>query len=76
MNLQRIREKAEPILKKNGITFAGVFGSRARNEYQEDSDLDILVRFESRPGFFDFVRMERELSQQIGLRLIWSQKSL
>ena len=41
-----------------------LFGSIARGEGQEGSDVDILVEYESgaRVGMFQFVRLRRELS--------------
>ena len=45
-----------------------LFGSVLRNDFGPDSDVDVLVRFESEhtPGLFGIVRMERELSELFG----------
>lgn len=45
-----------------------LFGSVARGESQESSDVDILVEFapQARVGLFQFVRLRRELSQLLG----------
>ncbi len=45
-----------------------LFGSVLRDDFGPDSDVDVLVRFESEytPGLFGIVRMERELSELFG----------
>jgi hypothetical protein len=41
----------------------GVFGSQVRGEAMPGSDLDILVEFDEAPTLFEFVRLQRRLSQ-------------
>ncbi len=38
----------EPALREKGVTSLAIFGSRARGDARDDSDLDVLV--EIRPG--------------------------
>lgn len=45
----------------------GVFGSYVRHEANTNSDLDILVEFETPPTLFEFVRLQEYLSQVLGL---------
>jgi predicted nucleotidyltransferase len=40
-----------PILIENDVDKAGIFGSFARNEAKEDSDIDILVKFKAEKAF-------------------------
>ncbi|HML25589.1 MAG TPA: nucleotidyltransferase domain-containing protein [Methanomethylovorans sp.] len=42
-----------PILTKNDVDKAGIFGSFARDEANEDSDIDILVKFKGTKSLFD-----------------------
>ena len=42
-DIERIKLKALPILKKYKIVRAGIFGSYARNEQTENSDIDIII---------------------------------
>lgn len=44
------------------------FGSVLRDDFTEDSDVDVLVEFEQGhvPGFLRLARMERELSELLG----------
>jgi len=57
--------KTQPVLK------AWLFGSYARGEEREDSDVDIIVKFDrSLPiGLFAFVRMHRELEERLGRKV-------
>ncbi|HLD72891.1 MAG TPA: nucleotidyltransferase family protein [Candidatus Nanoarchaeia archaeon] len=64
-SLKRIIKIALPILRKNGAVKAGIFGSYARGEQTKDSDLDLLVRLKSGKGFFDLIRLERELKLKL-----------
>lgn len=50
--------------KRNHIKKLSVFGSFARDDFDSESDIDLLVEFErgKTPGFFDLVRMEEQLS--------------
>ena len=45
-----------------------LFGSYAREEAKEESDLDILVEFEQDApiGLFEFARLRRRLSELVG----------
>lgn len=45
----------------------GIFGSYARDEQTEGSDLDVLVEFEQPIGLLDLVRLENELSDRLGV---------
>lgn len=57
------------ILTGHGASFIAIFGSRARGEGGEDSDLDVLVRFSEKKSLMDIVRIERELSENIGIKV-------
>ncbi len=47
--LQRLRAHKAILAQRFGVTNLALFGSVARNEMSDDSDIDILVRFD-RPG--------------------------
>lgn len=67
-----------PFLKaKYHIKQLGVFGSVVRGEQTKESDIDILVEFDSPIGFFDFIRLENFLSKKLQKRVdLVSKKSL
>lgn len=54
------------ICQANDVKMLGVFGSMARGESTEGSDVDLLVRFSRRKGLLAMVRLEREMSEAIG----------
>ena len=54
---------------RNGIVRLRVFGSFARGEESEGSDLDLLADFASRKTLLDLVRIEREFSERLGVRV-------
>ncbi len=58
--------KREELARDYGVTQIGVFGSWARDEATEDSDIDLLVEFEHSPGFFKFLELEEQLSAWLG----------
>lgn len=64
---QQIAEyfKTQPVLK------AWIFGSYARGEEREDSDVDLLVKFDrSIPiGLFAYLRIHRELEEKLGRKV-------
>jgi predicted nucleotidyltransferase len=47
----------------------GIFGSYAREENRPDSDLDILISLNTAISLFQLVRMERELSELLGVKV-------
>jgi uncharacterized protein len=68
-DIKGIEKKITPILKRNDVEFAGVFGSYARGEAKENSDIDIIVRFSAPKGFFGLIGLERELSETLGIKV-------
>ena len=47
----------------------GLFGSYAREEDNQDSDIDILVSFRTTPSLLDLARIHRELSGILGKKV-------
>ncbi|AEK36121.1 nucleotidyltransferase domain-containing protein [Corynebacterium variabile] len=65
--LQRRRPQVLEILRQAGITNPRVFGSVARGEDHEDSDIDLLVDLPKGFGLFDLSAVEQELSGILGV---------
>lgn len=70
-NFRLDKDKLKEICDRSGVEFLGLFGSVARGDGREDSDVDVLVRFSNRgiKGLLAFVRMERELSRVFGRKV-------
>lgn len=45
----------------------GIFGSYARGEQKQDSDLDILIHFKDRMGLLALVQIEQALADELGI---------
>jgi hypothetical protein len=54
------------ICHQNNVAMIGVFGSVARGEATEHSDIDLLVRFSKGKSLLSLVRLEREISTALG----------
>ncbi len=67
--IQDIQYKIAPILKKYGVVKAGVFGSYARGESHENSDIDLLVVFDKKTNYFDYMVLKDELEDSLGSKV-------
>jgi len=47
----------------------GIFGSMARGEATDKSDIDLLVKFSKRKSLLALVKLERELSTILGRKV-------
>ena len=54
------------LCKKHGVATISLFGSMARNEGTEASDIDLLVSFSRPVSLLQMVALERELSKTLG----------
>ena len=72
---QVLREYLPELRERYGVRSLGIFGSYVRGEQRKRSDLDILVEFDRAPTLFEFVRLERYLSDQLGIRVDLVMKS-
>ena len=62
------KEKIIEICRRNDIEFCSLFGSFARGEATEDSDIDLLVRF-SKPKGFDWLDAAFEIEDTLGRKV-------
>ena len=68
--LRQLRANAEG-LKTSHVRHLAIFGSVARDEAQESSDVDILIEFEpgAPVGLLEFVRLRRLLRDTLGCQV-------
>jgi len=53
----------------------GIFGSYARQEQTETSDIDVLVEFSETPSLLKFINLENYLSDNLGIKVDLVHKS-
>ena len=63
--LEEIREKIRPILRRHGVRKAGLFGSFVRGAMSKDSDLDIVVEIDDDLSLLDFIGVKLELEDAL-----------
>ncbi len=66
------QDKPEEFCQRNHIKKLSLFGSVLRDDFTEDSDIDVLVEFEEghTPGLIKLAGMEIELSDVFGGRKV------
>jgi predicted nucleotidyltransferase len=64
--LEEIPEKIAPILRRHGVSRAALFGSFARREMKESSDIDILVDLADDMSLLDLVALKLDLEEAVG----------
>lgn len=75
--IERIKRKVLPILRRHGVRKAAVFGSFARGESNKNSDLDLLVELEDEKTLLDLASLKVELEESLKMRVdVLTYKSL
>jgi len=59
----------QALIERYGIKEIGIFGSYARGEQDRQSDVDILVDFSRSLSLLEFVHLENELSELLGIKV-------
>jgi len=63
-SMSKYKKKLIPILKRNGVVKAGIFGSVARGEEKKSSDIDVLIKVMGRKfSLLDLIGLEMELEK-------------
>lgn len=77
MNREEIFKKITQELINRGVKKIAVFGSYARKEEKPESDIDIVAEFLGRKSLLELVRIERELSEVLGIKVdLLTEKSI
>lgn len=69
MTIASIKKSIVPVLKTQGVTKAGIFGSFATGTEKKNSDVDILVSFKGVPSLLDLVRLKLKLESKVGRKV-------
>jgi predicted nucleotidyltransferase len=67
--LNILKNKKKDLEKKYPISELALFGSYARGDFNEHSDIDILVDFGGRIDGFDFIRLAHELEDAFSTKI-------
>jgi uncharacterized protein len=65
----RIAQALPEFRRRYPIGSIGIFGSWARGEQTDESDVDLLVSFDEAVGFFSFIELREELEALLGVRV-------
>jgi len=57
------------LCQENDVAKLEVFGSAARDETNDDSDIDLLVEFSKRKSLLALVSLERKMSAALGRKV-------
>ncbi|WP_454657687.1 nucleotidyltransferase family protein [Bosea beijingensis] len=71
MNQDQLKQRIlaiRPDLRARGVSHMALFGSRARGDARQDSDVDLMIEVDD-PGFslIDLAGIQQDLSEAIGL---------
>jgi predicted nucleotidyltransferase len=62
-------DKLVELCRQNDVRQIGVFGSVARGEAGEQSDIDLVVSFSKRISLLKMVALERQISDALGRKV-------
>lgn len=68
-HIEEIRIKILPVLQCYDVVRAAIFGSFARGEMKEGSDIDILVEFKGEKSLLDLAGLKIELEERLGKKV-------
>lgn len=68
-DLNKIKNKILPVLKKHSVLKSSLFGSFVRGDAKQDSDIDILVQLPSGSSLLDLVGLKMELVKKMGRKV-------
>lgn len=67
--IKALKQVIAELARSEKITYIGLFGSTARGEENESSDLDLIVNFQTTPSLFRLLDFEEKLQQQLGKKI-------
>ena len=68
-DIERVKERILPILKKHGVARAALFGSLVREGLERARDIDLVVEFEGEKSLLDLVALKLDLEEALGKRV-------
>ncbi len=65
-HIEELKTRIVRTLQHHGVAHAAIFGSFARGDAEESSDLDLLVEFIGEKSLLDLVGLKLELEESLG----------
>ena len=65
LSIEELREIVAPIAERTNITGVSIFGSRARGDYDSDSDYDLLIDVNENYRFRDYLCFKEYVSKML-----------
>jgi predicted nucleotidyltransferase len=65
VQIDRLKKPLIDVLKRHDVKKAALFGSVARGEATEESDIDLLIEFEGRKSLLDLAGLQLELQDAV-----------
>jgi len=67
--LRILHKERKDLVDRYNISSLSVFGSVARDDARQDSDVDILVEFSRPVGLFQFIELQQRLEDLLGCKV-------
>ncbi len=64
-----MRQQMPRLAEQYHVRSLGVFGSYVRHQQQRGSDLDVLVTFDEPPSLLQFIQLEHDLTDTVGVKV-------
>lgn len=69
LNLNEVKEKSRPVLEKHNVQKAEVFGSYARGDQNEKSDIDFIVDMKEGSTLIDIAELRKDLEKVLSTQV-------
>ena len=69
MATDQIISTIKPILQKYGVPKSDLFGSYARGDFNDQSDVDVLVDVPDGTSLFDIIYLKNDLEKVLGRKV-------
>lgn len=66
MEFDELKNSVEPVFKRYDVAKAGLFGSMARGDSTEESDVDIIVEFKGEKSLLDLAGLKLDIEEVLG----------
>jgi len=66
---EKLRQEIPLLVERYRVQSMGVFGSYVRHDQRPESDVDVLVTFDTPPGLLKFIELEDYLTDLLGIKV-------